>query len=83
MKIIDVCCIEQKEQETEYLPLITEDNTHQVRVLRHNAGLEFIVDCNTDEYCWMFGDRHQDKLTKSFETALCLFIREECFEDNE
>lgn len=80
MKILDVCCIDIQDKETEYLPVITSNKTTNVKVIRHNSGLEFIVECDTDEYYWMFGDRHQEKLTKAFELALCEFIRDECFE---
>lgn len=83
MKIIDVqlCDVKEDMEKPEYRPL-SNDKPYRVQITRHNLGMQFVVECNTDEYYWMFGDKRPNKLSNVFETALCIFIKE-CFEDEE
>lgn len=73
MIINEMVVIPKRDKETEYDLIPGHKRT--ITIKRHNIGLQFEAELTFDEYCWVFGDRRQDKFNLAFETALYEFIR--------
>lgn len=85
MIILDMSKIRKSPKDTEYELVKGDDNIDTndrvINIIRHNIGLSFKAELTFDEYCWVFGDRRQDKFNSAFEIALCEFIREKMFKE--
>lgn len=78
MVITDIDVIPKEEKETEYI-----SKEKELTIFNWGIGLQFKATVNFDEYCWIFGDKRQEKFDNAFQIALYEFLRNYIVDDDD